>query len=234
MKNMTAIILGLCFIIGLGSAGSYFYKTKHTVNTIRVVGMATKSFDSDLAKWNLTITRSVPTDQIKVGYKQIADDMAALKTYITTGGIEEKDISVQPVNSQPMYDNYGNQKSYTLNQNVFIISKDIALIEKLALSPTFFAEKGIVLQSSNLEYFNTKLADIKKQLLGEATKDALSRAKEIASAAHSRVGKISTARAGIFQITEPYSTDVSDYGIYRTNTKKKDIKVTITTEFTLK
>ncbi|HNX01369.1 MAG TPA: SIMPL domain-containing protein [Candidatus Cloacimonadota bacterium] len=234
MKTWTALILGLCFIIGLGSLGSYFYKARHSESTIRVVGMATKSFDSDLVKWNMTISRSVPTDQIKLGYKQIADDMTALKAYAVSGGIPEKDISIQPVNSQPMYDNYGNQKSFSLSQNVFIISKDIPLIEKLALTPTFFAEKGIVLQSSNLDYFNTKLADIKKQLLGEATKDALARAKEIASAAHAKVGKISNAKAGIFQITEPYSTDVSDYGIYRTNTKKKDIKVTLSAEFTLK
>ncbi len=234
MKNITALILGLCFIIGLASAGSYFYKAKHIENTIRVVGMATKSFDSDLVKWNITMTRTVSPDQLKLGYKQIADDMIALKGYAIAGGIADKDISIQPANSQPVFDNYGTQKCFTLTQNVFIISTDIPLIEKLALTPTFFAEKGIILQNSNLDYFNTKLADIKKQLLGEATKDALARAKEIASAAHSKVGKISSARAGIFQITEPYSTDVSDYGIYRTSTKKKDIKVTITTEFNLR
>jgi uncharacterized protein len=234
MKNTTALILGICFILGLASAGGYFYKARHTENTIRVVGMATKSFDSDLVKWNITMSRTVAPDQLKSGYKQIADDMTALKAYVLTGGIQEKDISIQPVNSQPVFDNYGNQKSFTLTQNVFMISSNIPLVEKLALTPTFFAEKGIVLQSSTLDYFNSKLADIKKQLLGEATKDALARAKEIASAAHSRVGKISNAKAGIFQITEPYSTDVSDYGIYRTSTKKKDIRVTITTEFTLK
>jgi uncharacterized protein len=234
MKNTTALILGICFIFGLASAGGYFYKTKHTENTIRVVGMATKSFDSDLVKWNITMTRTVAPDQLKLGYKQIADDMLALKAYVITGGLKESDVSIQPVTSQPMFDNYGNQKSFTLNQSVFIISSNIPMIEKLALTPTFFGEKGIILQSSTLDYFNTKLADIKKQLLGEATKDALARAKEIASAAHSRVGKISNAKAGIFQITEPYSTDVSDYGIYRTSTKKKDIRVTLTAEFTLK
>lgn len=234
MKNTTALILGICFILGLASAGGYFYKTKHTENTIKVVGMATKSFDSDLVKWNITMIRNVNTDQIKSGYKQIDDDMTALKSYLISGGVKEKDISIQPVTSQPVFDNYGNQKSYTLMQNVFIISTDISMIEKLALTPSFFAERGIILQTSTLDYFNTKLADIKKQLLGEATKDALARAKEIASAAHSKVGKISNARAGIFQITEPYSTDVSDYGIYRTSTKKKDIRVTLTAEFSLK
>jgi uncharacterized protein len=234
MKNTTALILGICFIIGLASAGGYFYKTKHTENTIKVVGMATKSFDSDVVKWNITMTRNVVPDQIKAGYKQIDDDMTSLKNYLTTGGIKDKDISIQPVTSQPMFDNYGNQKSFTLMQNVYIISNNIPMVEKLALTPSFFADRGIILQTSTLDYFNSKLADIKKQLLGEATKDALARAKEIASAAHSRVGKISNAKAGIFQITEPYSTDVSDYGIYRTSTKKKDIRVTLTAEFTLK
>ena len=38
---------------------------------------------------------------------------------------------------------------------------------------------------------------------------------------------------GVFQITEPYSTDVSDYGYYNTDTRTKSISVTVTTKFRL-
>jgi hypothetical protein len=37
----------------------------------------------------------------------------------------------------------------------------------------------------------------------------------------------------VFQITEPYSTDVSDYGYYNTDTRTKSISVTVTTKFRL-
>jgi hypothetical protein len=48
------------------------------------------------------------------------------------------------------------------------------------------------------------------------------------------LGKLREARAGVFQITEPYSTEVSDYGIYNTGTKQKSISVTLTAYFNLK
>ncbi|WP_232502671.1 hypothetical protein [Candidatus Cloacimonas acidaminovorans] len=48
------------------------------------------------------------------------------------------------------------------------------------------------------------------------------------------MGKLREARAGVFQITEPYSTEVSDYGIYNTSTRSKSISVTLTAIFKLK
>jgi len=42
------------------------------------------------------------------------------------------------------------------------------------------------------------------------------------------------AKAGVFQITEPYSTDVADYGYYNTSTRSKSISVTLTAVFKLK
>ncbi|HOA28933.1 MAG TPA: hypothetical protein PKL34_02770, partial [Candidatus Cloacimonadota bacterium] len=60
------------------------------------------------------------------------------------------------------------------------------------------------------------------------------RAEEISSSAKTKLGKMREARAGVFQITEPYSTDVSDYGIYNTGTRSKSISVTLTAVFKLK
>jgi hypothetical protein len=36
------------------------------------------------------------------------------------------------------------------------------------------------------------------------------------------------------QITEPYSTEVSDYGIYSTSTREKNITVTVSVSFTIR
>ena len=59
-------------------------------------------------------------------------------------------------------------------------------------------------------------------------------AEEIAKSTGDRIVHIVSARAGVFQITEPYSTEVADYGIYNTMTKKKDITVTVSTVFGLR
>jgi hypothetical protein len=68
----------------------------------------------------------------------------------------------------------------------------------------------------------------------EATQDAQRRADEIAGSAGSRVGALLSARAGVFQITEPYSTEVSGFGVHCTATRRKEITVTVHGDFELR
>jgi uncharacterized protein len=234
MRNLNAKVIGVSFIIGMLVIGLLLVKSKQEQKSLRIVGYANKQFVSDMVKWNLTVQKTSEINGLGASYKSLSADIAAFKKYLIEKGIPEKEISIQPVNSNPMYDNYGKITSYSLNQNVFIITNQMDNIEKLALNPEFFAERGLLLQMSNLSYLYTKLPDLKKELLSAATKDALERAKEVASSAKVRLGKLNKASAGVFQITEPYSTDVSDYGIYNTSTRNKSISVTITTSFSLK
>jgi len=234
MLNNYAKILGLSFIITALIFGAFLVKSRQNQKSLRIVGYANKQFVSDLVKWNLTIQKNSETGNLSAGYKTLSNDVNSFKKYLVENGLEESEISIQPINSYPMYDNYGRISSYNLNQNVFIISDKLDKIEQLSLTPDFFAEKGLLLQMSNLSYLYTKLPDLKKQLLSEATKDALERAKEVASSAKVRLGKMREARAGVFQITEPYSTDVSDYGIYNTSTRNKSISVTLSAVFDLR
>lgn len=234
MQNSTARILGLCFIIGLAVIGMFVVKSKQQQKSLRIVGYANKQFVSDLVKWNLTVQKTADVNGLNSAYKSLSSDVIAYKNYLISSGIAEEQISIQPINSYPMYDNYGKITSYNLNQNMFIISEQIERVETLALNPDFFAEKGLLLQMSNLAYLYTKLPELKKELLSEATKDALQRAKEISSSAKVKLGKMREAKAGVFQITEPYSTDVSDYGIYNTATRNKSIAVTLSAVFDLK
>jgi hypothetical protein len=234
MLNNYAKILGISFIIVAIIFGAFLVKSRQSQKSLRIVGYANKQFVSDLVKWNLTIQKNSETGNLSAGYKTLSNDVNSFKKYLVENGLEESEISIQPISSYPMYDNNGRIASYNLNQNVFIISDKLDKIEQLALTPDFFAEKGLLLQMSNLSYLYTKLPDLKKQLLSEATKDALERAKEVASSAKVRLGKMREARAGVFQITEPYSTDVSDYGIYNTSTRNKSISVTLSAVFDLR
>ncbi len=227
-------IAGISFIIGLTLLGAFLVQSRQSETSLRVVGYASKLFESDLVKWNLSVQKVVSPSDLKEGYKNMGADITAFKAYLTDKGIPEKDINIQPVTSFQMNDNFGNLTNYSLNQNVFVLSSDIGKIEELALNPEFFANRGMLLQNSTLAYLYSKLPELKKQLLSEATKDAVARAKEISGSAKTGLGKMKEARAGVFQITEPYSTDVADYGFYNTNTRSKSISVTLTAVFKLK
>jgi hypothetical protein len=46
-----------------------------------------------------------------------------------------------------------------------------------------------------------------------------------------KVGGLSSASQGVFQITAVNSTDTSDYGVYDTSTIEKSVKCVVTVEF---
>jgi hypothetical protein len=234
MRTSIAVILGVSFVLGSAVFGTYLYRSRSQQQTVRVVGAATRRFDSDVVKWRITVGRSVGLGDIRTGYAQTRSDFRSLMDGLKAGGIKEAELSVQPISRNQSYDNNGSVSGYSFSQSVFVVSSDIPVVERLALNPDTLFGRGVSLQSSNLEYYFSKLADIKKELLAEATKDARNRAVEIARNSGARIGPVVAARSGVFQITEPYSTEVSDYGIYSTSTRQKDVTVTVTAEFGLR
>lgn len=232
-KNPYAV-LAIGLIIGISVFSLFFYQSRQGDTSLRVVGYSSKLFESDLVKWNITVQRYAPSGGITGGYKSMNADVKAFKDYLVKQGIPEKDISIKPISSYNQYNNQGQVVGHNLNQSLFVLSNELDKIEELALDPGFIADRGMILQESRLEYLYTELPKLKQELLADATSDALARANEIASSAKTGLGKMSQARAGVFQITEPYSTDVSDYGIYNTTTRQKSISVTLTAYFKLR
>jgi hypothetical protein len=235
MRNrlITPIILGLSLIIAATVFGIYFYNSRSTSTTIKVVGATTQRYNADIIKWRITISRTVDPDKLKEGYTQLKGDLQSVQEVFQQEQIPAKEVTIQPINTEQIYGQSGIQSGYRVFQILTVISHDIPKVESLALNPELLVNQGIMLQSSNLEYYCSKLSEIKKTLLAKATQDAKRRAEAIAQSTGDRIDKISSARAGVFQITEPYSTEVADYGLYNTASRQKDITVTVNAEFTL-
>ncbi len=234
MRTKDVIIFSVCILLSAIIFGIFFYNSRITQNTIRVTGYATKRFDSDVVKWTMVISRPAGLNDMKTGYQLIRQDVETLTNELKKNGINDSEITIQPVSSQQQYNRDGLVSGYTIRQTLYIISNNLNTIEKLARNPDFIYNKGIILESSYMEYNYSKISVLKKELLAEATKDAKSRALEIANSSGSKLGKMISARQGVFQITEPNSTEVSDYGVYSTATKTKDITVTLTVSFVIK
>jgi hypothetical protein len=234
MKTGHVVLLGVSLIVAALVFGIFFYNARSSDHTINVVGMATKRFDSDIVKWRITIGRNTGLNDISNGYLFVQNDLQFLKKLFTEKGLQPKELTIQPINTLSNYSREGQISGYNLQQGVFVITSNIAAVEDLALNPAALIDKGVILQNSNLEYFYSKLSDIKMELLAEATKDAQKRAFEIAQNSNIHLGNVTSLRAGVFQITEPFSTEVSDYGMYNTQTKQKDITVTVRASFKIR
>ncbi len=230
---VSAAIIASGLVLGALIFGLFFKSARATQHTISVTGSATQSFVSDVAKWRLVLSRSVVDGGQTEGYAQLRADAQRLRERLAAVGIADTAMSMLPPTAQPQWGPNGVRTGYHLQQPIYIISSSPGL-EQLALDPGGFTTAGTAVDQSQLEYFYTDIARLKHSLLGAATRDAQRRAAEIARSTDSDVGDVISARAGVFQITEPYSTEVSGMGMYNTSTRAKEITVTVHASFALR
>lgn len=229
---LPAALLSLGILLGALIFGLFFYNARARTSTIQVVGSANQRFTSDVAKWRLNIARRVDNGGLAAGYAQIREDLDRVIAHLQEAGIDSTAISIQPVNAHQIWGREGLQEGYNLVQSLYVISEDPDRLEAIAINPSSLLESGVVLEGSYLEYYYSQLADLKRALLSQATQDARSRAQEIAGGDRGQdLGRMVSGRAGVFQITEPFSTEVSGGGIYSTATKEKEISVTVHATF---
>lgn len=94
--------------------------------------------------------------------------------------------------------------------------------------------EGWELNPGPIEYLCTDLAGLKADLLEDAMKDARLRAEKMAGHGGRKLGRILSAQQGVFQLTDPYSTEVSALGILDTGSRKKSLKATVTVQYQLR
>lgn len=229
-KIIISIIFGISFILGAFAIGNSYYQAKKPMQTVSVVGLAEKDFSSDLIVY--TFNYSVNNMDMKVAYDDLKKKTELVKQYLKEKEINEADITFKSVtnheDNEYNYDratdrSYYIFKGYVLTQSVRIESKEVEKIENLHLNIADLLDKGITVQADDPAYYYTKLADLKIEMLQEATEDAKLRAEAIANHSGSKLGKLKVANMGVFQITAPNSND-EDYtwgGVFNTSSKSK-------------
>lgn len=225
------LILGISIIIAALIFGYFFYQTRSSREFVQVVGAATQGFKSDIVKWNITLEENTDLLNLREGYSNIQKKSDKLIEILKNKGITQENININPISTQKRWNRDGEVVGYALNQSLFIISEKVEVIEELALNPNELLEQNIFFQYSTLEYFYSEIDKLKKDLLQLATRNARERAEMILKESGHKVGKMIWSQAGVFQIIEPYSTEVASYGMYNTASRKKEIKVTVHAKF---
>ncbi len=229
----TALALGI--IISSLILGWAYKDSKKGDEAITVTGSARKRIKSDLVVWNAGVSTQSP--QLSEAYKQLSDYTPRIKKYLIDKGIPEEQITVSSISTTQLKatDNMGRETSeitgYSLKQQVSVTSTDVDKIARISREATELINQGILLESSAPQFFYTKLGDLKIEMLGEAARDAKTRADKIADSTSSSIGSIRSARMGVMQITAPESTEVSDYGVNDTSSIEKDVTAVVNISF---
>lgn len=240
-KNLTWILIAIIVSISFVASSSLIMmgvaKLKSN-NVITVTGSAKKQIKSDYVIWKGTF--STESTQISEAYNGLKQNADQVKSYLKSKGINEKDIVLSSIVTGKNYMVLpGGQitskvESYRLFQTVEVKSSDVDKITSISREATELINTGVQFESLVPEYYYTKLADLKIDMLNLATKDAKIRAEQIAQSTGNKVGSLRSAKMGVFQITTPFSTNIADYGVNDTSSIDKEITAVVTCDFQVK
>jgi len=201
---------------------------------IRVKGQVSQVVESDIAKWDARIytSDSNPT----IAFQTIQDAEKLVIDFLEEKGVKKENVatstSLRQINKRNA-NGYETNEVVAFQYTLYISyqSKDIALIESLASDAATLVNVGVLIESYGPQFYYSKLDELKLDLIAKAAENARDRAKVLISGSGGNLGKVISGSQGVFQITSPLSTDVSDYGTYDTSSKTKQITCTVTMEF---
>ncbi|MEW5820760.1 MAG: SIMPL domain-containing protein [Cyanobacteriota bacterium] len=238
-----AIILSLIISLAIIFSTSIISKTllnlkKYPNEVIEVTGYAQKFIISDHAKWECKF--SVVDSTLNAAYELIEEQYKAVSTYLLMNKIENKQITKHPLYVNTIYEKDAKGKNtnkiagYSITQRLTIESDNVNRIKKISEKSTELIGADINFVSMEPEFYCSNLDGIKIAVLAEASMNAKERAESMLKTTRNKVGPIRSSRMGVFQITTPDSTNVSDYGINDTSTIKKKITAVVTISYSIR
>jgi len=232
---IVAAILSVALIVSSSIGVTGIKAIKSEQNFLTVKGSAKKQITSDFVVW--TGSYSAKSSELNSAYQILKESEQKVKNYLLEQGLTEESIVFSSINTYTQNrilpnGAYTNDiESYNLSQSVTIESNDVDKITKISRSSTELIEKGVEFDSYQPQYFYTKLADLKIEMIEAATTDALKRAEVLLGVTSTTPGQLLKARVGVFQITPLYSNEISDYGINDTSSLNKEITAVVSCDF---
>ena len=218
MQNAKILIISSALIIISVILGNSFKDTFEHLNSIKTTGLAKRDFVSDIIIWSGSF--STKNIILEDAYKKLDTDKNYIIRYLNDNNIPTEDAVFSSINIEKTYKNKTDRDGirtkefdgYLLRQDYKIESHAVKEIEHLSRDITSLIDKGIEIGSNAPYYFYSKLADLKIDMISEATKDARIRADMIAENSNTVLGKLLNAQMGVFQITAKHSTERYTWG----------------------
>jgi hypothetical protein len=241
-KNTSAIIFGIAIIVSSIFLGRAYVQRTKVDGEIQVTGLGKADFSSDLIVWEGKF--NAENIKLKEAYITLEKDKSIISTYLQEKGVDIKNIVFNAVSISEMTkrkytvdgDYIGNEFiGYQLTQSIHIESKEVEKIEKISREISELLNKGLQFYSESPRYYYTKLSDLKIEMISKATEDARLRAEKIAEFSGGELGKLESAKMGIFQITGQNSNENFSWGgTFNTSSKEKTASITMKLKYKVK
>lgn len=240
MKSyINTVIISAAIIITAFTLSNAYKNRNKANNTIAVTGLGSKDFVSDLIVWSGTFIKK--SNNLKEAYAELDKDREKIKSYLISKGLKSEQIIFSAVDIEKEFDDAfdksGNRirstfTGYRLRQNIQIESNEVDKIEEISRQVSELINSGIEFYSNPPQYYYTKLAELKVEMIAQATKDANTRAQSIAENAGSKMGRLKNADMSVFQIIAQNSSENFSWGgSFNTTSKRKTANITVKLQY---
>jgi hypothetical protein len=235
-RTIPAIILGTALIAAATIGAIAVTGLKRAGDDITVTGSATRPVRSDLAVWRLDVSTQAPTQLSAT--RATASGAEQVRAWLITQGFADSLLTVRPpftfvqnewINGMET----GRILGYRVTQQIELRTANVDRVAELAGDLTPLLDQGVPVVGQAPEFLYAALPELRGPLLADATRDARVRAEEIVTAAGAKVGRIKAVRVGVFQVRRRQSTEISDYGMYDTSDRDKDVTGVVRVTFAL-
>jgi len=226
---------GLFVAVGIGSAGWFVKEGLMTFRmqdrVVSMKGLSERNVEADLSIW--TLSHSGTSNDLPELQKTVEDHQNIILDYLKNVGFTADELSSQPLQAQDLlaqaYRPEGVERGrYIITQMITIRTANMNKIDAALSDLGQLLSQGVTLTNSmQPSYMFTKLNDVKPEMLAEAVENARESAQEFAAVSAQNIGRVKSARQGVFQILP---RDPVNYASEQ-NQRYKKLRVVSTIDF---
>jgi uncharacterized protein len=211
MGSVSNIIAGALIGLGVASAGylagDALIKSRLGLRTVTVKGLSEREVKADLGFWPVRFVVTGPTLEVARAKLEVSE--TAVKEFLKSQGFADADMAVQNIQVEDRMAGYNAQgipedTRFVLTEDLLVRSIDVQKLADASRSVGDLLKSGVVFSSdaynAGPSYIFTKIADLKGDMLTEATRRAREAAQKFAEESGAKVGDIQNANQGIFEI----------------------------------
>lgn len=239
-----AVALVLSFGINALLIGKALQRFKMDDRYVSVKGLSEREVKADLVVWNIQ-TRIV-NDNLLEGSDKIEEAKNKIVDFLIQKQISKDDIITEGSSvidkRANQYENYQqmNTPRYLITQIIQIRSSNVDLVQNVSRMTGELLQAGVVISNNEygnpIQYYFTKLNDIKPEMISEATQKAREAAQKFATENDSKLGRLKKANQGLFTIVDRTASLSGGEGGYASSTVDiyKKVRVVISAEYSIK
>lgn len=240
-----AIALVLSFGINALFIGRALQRFKMDDRSVSVKGLSEREVKADLVVWN--IQTRVVYDNLVEGTNKIEEAKKKVVDFLIQNQIKNEEIITEGISvidkRANQYDNNQqiNTPRYLVSQIIQVRSNNVDLVQKVSRMTGELLQAGVVISNNEyganpIQYYFTKLNDIKPEMISEATQKAREAAQKFATENNASIDCLKRATQGLFTIVDRTASLSQGEGGFASSTIDifKNVRVVISAEYSIK